>query len=113
MILELKKQEAEITPSAGPDIVVVSLGGAASAGAKLATALRAANVSTVLAPSRSMKAQMRFANQQNASNVVIIGDREVETGVASVKGLGEGGTQAEVNLDAASIAEHVRSAGNQ
>ncbi|MBT3994949.1 MAG: histidine--tRNA ligase [Chloroflexi bacterium] len=113
MILELKKQEAEITPSAGPDIVVVTLGDAASAGAKLATALRAANVSTVLAPSRSMKAQMRYANQQNASNVVIIGDREVEHGVASVKGLGEGGDQTEVALDAASIAAHVLSAGNQ
>jgi histidyl-tRNA synthetase len=113
MILELKKQEAEITPSSGPDIVVVSLGGAASAGAKLATALRAADVSTVLAPSRSMKAQMRFANQQNASNVVILGDREVENGVASVKSLGEGGDQAEVKLDAASITDHVRSTGNQ
>jgi histidyl-tRNA synthetase len=113
MILELKKQEAEITPSAGPDVVVISLGNAASAGAKLATALRAADVSTMLAPSRSMKAQMRYANQQNASNVVILGDREVENGVASVKSLGEGGEQAEVKLDAASIAEHVRSTGNQ
>jgi len=113
MILELKKQEAEFTRSSGPDIVVVSLGDAASAGAKLATALRAADVSTVLAPSRSMKAQMRFANQQNASNVVILGDREVENGVASVKSLGEGSDQAEVKLDAASIAEHVRSTGNQ
>ena len=113
MILELKKQEAEIAPSAGPDIVVVTLGDAASAGAKLATALRAANVSTVLAPSRSMKAQMRYANQQNASNVVIIGDREVENGVASVKNLVQGGDQSEVALDAASIAEHVRAAGNQ
>jgi histidyl-tRNA synthetase len=113
MILELKKQEAEIAPSAGPDIVVVTLGDAASAGAKLATALRAANVSTVLAPSRSMKAQMRYANQQNASNVVIIGDREVENGVASVKNLAQGGDQSEVALDAASIAEHVRATGNQ
>ena len=113
MILELKKQEAEITPSAGPDVVVISLGNAASAGAKLATALRAADVSTMLAPSRSMKAQMRYANQQNASNVVILGDREVESGVASVKSLGEGGDQAEVKLDAVSIAEHVRSTGNQ
>ena len=113
MIIELKKQEAEINPSTGPDIVVVTLGDASSAGAKLATGLRAANVSTVLAPSRSMKAQMRYANQQNASNVVIIGDREVENGVASVKNLSQGGDQSEVALDAASIAEHVRGSGNQ
>jgi histidyl-tRNA synthetase len=113
MILELKKQEAEVDGTVGPDIVVVTLGHAASAGAKLATALRAANVSTILAPSRSMKAQMRYANQQNASNVVILGDREVESGVASVKSLGEGGDQAEVALDAQSIAKHVRSTGDQ
>ena len=110
MIIELKKQEAEINPSTGPDIVVVTLGDASSAGAKLATG---ASVSTVLAPSRSMKAQMRYANQQNASNVVIIGDREVENGVASVKNLAQGGDQSEVALDAASIAEHVRGSGNQ
>ena len=59
-----------------------------------------------------MKAQMRFANQQNASNVVIVGDREVKTGVASVKSLVEGGGQTEVSLDVKSIAEHVRATGN-
>lgn len=113
MILEMKKQEVEVEQSRGPDIVVVALGDAGSAAARLATALRAADVSTVLAPKRSMKAQMRYANNQNASNVVILGDREVENGVASVKSLAAGGDQAEVSLDAASIAQHVRSTGNQ
>jgi len=113
LILELKKQELPVTSSKGPDVVVVTLGDAGAAGASLASGLRAANVATVLAPKRSMKAQMRFANQQNASNVVILGDREVENGVASVKSLGEAGDQAEVTLDAASIAAHVRSVGNQ
>ncbi|MBC8453266.1 MAG: histidine--tRNA ligase, partial [Chloroflexi bacterium] len=113
MILEMKKQEVEVEQSRGPDIVVVALGDVGSAAARLATALRAADVSTVLAPKRSMKAQMRYANNQNASNVVILGDREVENGVASVKSLAAGGDQAEVSLDAASIAQHVRSTGNQ
>jgi len=111
LILELKKQELPISSWKGPDIVVVALGDAGAAGATLASGLRAADVSTVLAPKRSMKAQMRFANQQNASNVVILGDREVKTGVASVKSLAEGGGQTEVLLDVNSIAEHVRSAG--
>ena len=113
LILELKKQELPVTSSKGPDIVVVTLGDAGVAGAALASGLRAANVSTVLAPKRSMKAQMRYANQQNASNIVIIGDREVENGVVSVKNLAQGGDQSEVALDAASIAAHVLSAGNQ
>jgi len=113
LILELKKQELPVTSSKGPDIVVVTLGDAGVAGAALASGLRAANVSTVLAPKRSMKAQMRYANQQNASNIVVIGDREVENGVVSVKNLAQGGDQSEVALDAASIAAHVLSAGNQ
>ena len=111
LILELKKQELPISSWKGPDIVVVALGDAGAAGATLASGLRAADVSTVLAPKRSMKAQMRFANQQNASNVVILGDREVISGIASVKSLAEGGGQTEVLLDVNSIAEHVRSAG--
>ena len=99
LILELKKQELPISSWKGPDIVVVALGDAGAAGATLASGLRAADVSTVLAPKRSMKAQMRFANQQNASNVVILGEREVITGIASVKSLAEGGGQTEVLLD--------------
>jgi histidyl-tRNA synthetase len=113
LIMELKKQELPVKASKGPDVVVVTLGDAGSAGSTLAAGLRAKDISTVLAPKRSMKAQMRYANSQNALNVVILGDREVENGVASVKSLGEGGAQSEVTLDAAAIAEHVRSTGNQ
>jgi histidyl-tRNA synthetase len=109
----MKKQKVMVAQPAGLEIVVVALGDAGVAAAGLATALRAADISTVLAPKRSMKAQMRYANNQNAANVVIIGDREVENGVASVKSLTEGGDQSEVALDAASIAAHVRSTGNQ
>jgi histidyl-tRNA synthetase len=113
MILEMKKQEVEVARPSGPDIVVVVLGDAGAAAANLATALRAVDISTVLAPKRSMKAQMRYANNQNAANVVILGDREVENGVAAVKSLTDGGDQSEVVLDAVSIAAHVRSSANQ
>jgi len=113
MILEMKKQEVLVAQPKGPEIVVVALGDAGVTAAGLASALRSAEISTVLAPKRSMKAQMRYANNQNAAHVVILGDREVQNGVASVKSLAEGGDQAEVSLDAASIAEHVRSTGNQ
>ncbi|MDP6666206.1 MAG: His/Gly/Thr/Pro-type tRNA ligase C-terminal domain-containing protein [Dehalococcoidia bacterium] len=113
MILELKKQEALVKAPEGPSVVVVSLGGAGVAAAALATGLRAVDISTVLAPKRSMKAQMRFANSLDAANVVILGDREVEQNVASVKSLAEGGGQSEIPLNAESIADYLRSAGNQ
>ena len=112
MILELKKQEISVKSSRGPEVIVVALGGAGGVAAALATGLRAAGVSTVLAPKRSMKAQMRFANNLGATNVVIVGDREVERDVASVKSLAEGGGQSEVRLDAESIANFLSSAGS-
>ena len=55
-----------------------------------------------------MKAQMRFANNIGAANVVILGDLEVEQGVVQVKALAEGGEQSEVTLDASEIARHVQ-----
>lgn len=113
MILEMKKQEVRVEQPSGPDVVVISLGIVGAAAAGLATGLRAFNISTVLAPKRSMKAQMRFANNLRAANVVILGDREIEQGVASVKTLRDGGGQSEVALDASAIAKHVRSIENQ
>ncbi len=108
MILEMKKQEIQVEQTEGPDIVVVALGDAGTVAAGLAAGLRAADISTVLAPSRSMKAQMRYANNIGAANVVILGDREIERGVAQVKSLAEGGGQSEVTLDASEIARHVQ-----
>ena len=113
MILELKKQEVPVAPAKGPEIVVITLGNAGSASAHLAAGLRAEQVSTVLAPKRSMKAQMRYANNLGASYVVIVGDREVEKGLASVKSLAEGGSQDEVSLSASSIAGYLENPGNQ
>jgi histidyl-tRNA synthetase len=113
MILEMKKQEVSVEQPEGPEIVVVALGDAGSVAAGLAAGLRAADVSTVLAPRRSMKAQMRFANNIGAANVVILGDREVEQGVVQVKALAEGGEQSEVSLSAESISSFIRSVENQ
>ena len=60
-----------------------------------------------------MKAQMRFANNIGAANVVILGDREVEQCVVQVKALAEGGEQSEVSLSAESISSFIRSVENQ
>ena len=75
----------------------------------LATELRAAGISTILAPKRSLKAQMRYAKNQAAENVLILGDREVNQGTVSFKNLAADGVQQEIRRDAATIAEHIRS----
>ena len=46
---------------------------------------------------RSMKAQMKEANRQNASFVIIVGDNEINKGVVSIKDLKKG-HQIEVNI---------------
>ena len=51
---------------------------------------------------------MLYANNIGAAYVVILGDREIERGVAQVKSLAEGGGQSEVTLDASEIARHVQ-----
>ncbi|MBE6802370.1 MAG: histidine--tRNA ligase [Ruminococcaceae bacterium] len=53
------------------------------------------NIDTV---GRSIKAQMKFANKLNSEFTVVIGDNELENGVAMLKCM-EDGTQTEVSLD--------------
>jgi histidyl-tRNA synthetase len=47
---------------------------------------------------RSLKAQMKYANKLHASYTLIIGDSEVDTGVAQLRNM-ENGEQTEVSLD--------------
>jgi histidyl-tRNA synthetase len=109
MILEMKKQEIMVTPPEGPEIIIITVGNSGKASAALATELRAVGVSTILAPKRSLKAQMRYANNQDAANVLILGDREVDRGTVSFKSLATDDTQKEIRRDAATIAEYIRS----
>jgi histidyl-tRNA synthetase len=51
---------------------------------------------------RSLKAQMKYANKKGAKYTLIIGDSEVEAGVAQLRDM-ESGEQTEVNLDSFSI----------
>jgi histidyl-tRNA synthetase len=98
IILELKEQQVPIPPTPVLTAVIVSVGAARQQAAKLATTLRAAGLASVLAPERSFKAQMRFANQAGASNALILGERELEGGTVAVKPLDSDTPQYEVAL---------------
>ena len=54
-----------------------------------------------------MRGQMRYAGGLSATYALIVGGRELERGVVSLKPLG-GGDQTEVPLDPDSIVEAVR-----
>ena len=47
---------------------------------------------------RSLKAQMKYANKINAKNTLIIGDGELENGMAQLRNM-ENGEQTEVSLN--------------
>jgi histidyl-tRNA synthetase len=86
LILNLREQgtTAGIVPPA--PIVIAYNGAEAKAKAVgIATELRTADVTAILAPERSMKAQMRYASSVGAKTVVILGPKELESGVVTVR----------------------------
>ena len=56
-------------------------------------------LSVITEPSRrSIKVQMKEANRQNANYSIIMGDDEIDKGIASVKNMNDG-SQQEIELD--------------
>lgn len=85
-----------------PDIYLAPMGErAARECARLAMALTNDGVSVEYdLMSRSLKAQMKFANKINAKTVAVIGDSELDSGVVKLKNMATG---AEVETDIAAI----------
>jgi histidyl-tRNA synthetase len=87
LILNLREQGtmAGIMPPV-PIVIAYSGAEAKAKAVVIATELRAVDVATILAPERSMKAQMRYASSVGAKTVVILGPKELEKGVVTVRG---------------------------
>ena len=87
IILEIQRQESIEVADPPLNAVMVHVGdNATSRAAALAAELRNTGISVLMAPAgKSMRAQMRYANRANANYAVIIGNREIEQGVAAVK----------------------------
>jgi histidyl-tRNA synthetase len=87
MIMNLKRQNIPVPPVPAPQIFVACLGEAARNEAmKLTAALRRQGTGVISATSaKSLKAQMRQANNLKISKAVIIGDDEVKAGTAILR----------------------------
>ena len=109
IILEIQRQESLDLEAPAANAVMVHIGEDATRRASsLAAELRNHGLSVLMAPAgKSMRAQMRYANRANANYAVIIGNREIEQGVAAVKPLQSEGDQDLVTLDAQSIAKSI------
>lgn len=89
---------AGTTPDAERPVVIVPMGAAAEKQSLAsAKALRAAGIRTEFAFSGNMKKRMKHANKVNARAAIILGDQELEQGVAQLKTLDDG-EQKEVAL---------------
>ncbi len=106
IILEIQRHESVSLKSDTPDIVIVCLGiDSARRSVPLAAQLRQRRLAVVTAPSsRSMRAQMRYANQCGASYALILGKREFANGKAAIKPLRSDDQQVDVELSAEAIA---------
>ena len=110
IIGEISVPDASPADAGSVDIVTVSMGDAPAVRAqRIAAELRLAGVSVSSAPTgRSMRANMRYANQSGARYALILGQREVEQGIATLKPMRTEQEQFQVALDANAIAESIR-----
>jgi histidyl-tRNA synthetase len=99
IVAEVEKSGPDLA-STTPDVFTIPLGDAGpGAAVKLAADLRAAGLAVRAGvPGRSMKAQLRAANNSGARYALIVGDDEAARGVAQLKPLLGGGEQREVAI---------------
>ena len=87
IILNLKRHNISVSPIPAPKVFIACLGDAARSEAmKLTAVLRRQGIGVISATSaKSLKAQMRQANNLKISRAIIIGDDEVKAGTAILK----------------------------
>lgn len=109
IILELQRQESIQAKIDQADIAMICMGDdAARVAVSLVAGLRKFTLSVVTAPTgRSMKAQMRYANQSGATYALILGNRELANGKVSLKPLRNNDDQIDIDLSAEAVAKIV------
>jgi histidyl-tRNA synthetase len=87
MVTAMQELDVEPPPLPRPQVAVIYLGQPAKLSAiELVSELRASDISAVMFfDDPSMRSQMRSANREDVRYAVILGERELEQGVAAVK----------------------------
>ncbi|MBE6709459.1 MAG: histidine--tRNA ligase [Ruminococcaceae bacterium] len=104
LILAMEQCGAKIPEPAGVELYVAPMGApAAKFASKIVSELRRLGVCADFdIMGRSLKAQMKYADKLGAKRVLIIGDSEIESGMAMLKNM-QTSEQTEVALDGAAI----------
>jgi histidyl-tRNA synthetase len=110
LFLALHAASSALQSDAAPELYIVVLGEKAQEWASVTSrALRQAGVRVEVDISgRSAKAQMREANRLGALSVVVVGDDELQSGVARLRDMANAG-ETEVRLDAEALKSGVAS----
>ncbi|MBQ7294776.1 MAG: histidine--tRNA ligase [Clostridia bacterium] len=106
LLLLMQAQGIEFPPEAKCDLYIASMGeGATLKASQIASDVRGNGMHAQFdIVGRSVKAQMKYANKIGAAYTVVLGDSEIEAGVAKVKNM-EDGSETEMNID--DIAEEI------
>ena len=93
-----------------PDIYIAPMGDAAKIKAVgLAQELRAKGIFAECdIVGRSLKAQMKYADKTGAAFALVIGDNEIEAGVAQLKNLRDSDDKRDVAIDAEALANIIK-----
>ncbi len=99
LMLLMEAQGCEFPEAAAPDLFIVALGEKATLKAvDIAKDMRAEGFSCLYdLNGRSLRAQMKYADKLQAKYTIVIGDNEVEEGVAKLKDM-KNGTETEMAL---------------
>ena len=99
VIQNMRRQGAAPPADDRARVMVAHVGDAAKiAAARVASDLRRAGVSATLAPSRGLRAQMRYASGNGFTHAAILGEDELAKGVAALRDLRES-SQTEVAIE--------------
>jgi histidyl-tRNA synthetase len=86
VLMNAREQGLSSPNNAQRPVVIAHHGAQAKAMAvSTATELRAAGIATIVAPERSLKAQMRYASSLESTSVLIIGEQEIERSVVTLR----------------------------
>lgn len=109
LLLTMQEQGVEVGNAQKPDIYIGHIGEENSFFAqKLTLALREKGISAERDHlSRSVKAQMKYANKLSAKYSMILGDDEISKNSAKLKNMDEG-TEQEIELSADAICSHIK-----
>lgn len=102
LLIRLDELGVEIPNNINPDLYVVSLGDKAKAFTySFVNQMRNAGIKTEMDHmGRGLKPQMKYANKLNALNVIVLGDDEIESGMAKIKNM-KTGEQEDIKLSEA------------